>query len=381
MPNEIIDPVQINHVQQPINGVDSGLKVPKKRSITKVILIIAGITLIIIIGLLASAYIWYNAQLKPVGNDKAQLKEIVIPPGSTSGQIGKQLEKQLIIRSSIAFDIYIRLAGKNNVLQAGSYRLSPADTVPQIIEHFVKGSVDTFNITFFPGATLTDTITKSDSNKFDVTTVLKKAGFSDDEIKLALEETYDSPLFADKPAGTSLEGYVYGQTYNFNTGSTVQDILKRTFAEYYKVVQQEKLVQGFARHNLNLYQGITLASIIQREASSPQDQKQVAQVFYSRLAIDMTLGSDVTYQYIADKTGVQRSPDLDSPYNTRRFPGLPPGPIATPGLTALQAVASPATGDYLYFLSGDDNVTYFAVTNAEHESNIVDHCKVKCSTP
>ena len=157
--------------------------------------------------------------------------------------------------------------------------------------------------------------------------------------------------------------------------------MKRTFAEYYKVVQQEKLVQGFARHNLNLYQGITLASIIQREASSPQDQKQVAQVFYSRLAIDMTLGSDVTYQYIADKTGVQRSPDLDSPYNTRRFPGLPPGPIATPGLTALQAVASPATGDYLYFLSGDDNVTYFAVTNAEHESNIVDHCKVKCSTP
>lgn len=380
MPENSVDE-PINHVQQPINGVESGLKIPKKRSITKIIVLIVGIILIIIIGLLASAYIWYNAQLKPAGNDKAQLKEIVISPGSTSGQIGKELEKQSIIRSSLAFDIYIRLAGKNNILQAGSYRLSPADTVPQIIEHFVKGSVDTFDITFFPGATLTDTITESDSNKFDVTTVLLKAGFSKDEITSALEKTYDSPLFADKPAGTSLEGYVYGETYNFNAGSTVQDILKRTFDDYYKVIQQEKLVEGFAKHNLNLYQGITLASIIQREASSEQDQKQVAQVFYSRLAIDMTLGSDVTYQYIADKTGVQRSPDLDSPYNTRRFPGLPPGPIATPGLTALQAVANPATGDYLYFLSGDDDVTYFAVTNAEHESNIVDHCKVKCSTP
>ena len=92
----------------------------------------------------------------------------------------------------------------------------------------------------------------------------------------------------------------------------------------------------------------------------------------------MPLGSDVTYQYIADKTGVTRDPNLDSPYNTRRYAGLPPGPIATPGLSALQAVAEPEDSDYLYFLSGDDHVTYYGRTLKEHEANIANHCKVKC---
>ena len=376
MPEKII-----NHVQQPINGQPSGLKVPKKRTYNKIIFWTIGIIVIIIFGIAASIFVWYNVQLNPVSNDKGLLKKVTITPLSTSSQISKELEKQSIIRSATAFDIYVRLNCKNNVLQAGTYRLSPSDNSQQIVEHFIKGSVDTFNITFYPGATLTDTTTKSDSKKFDVTSVLKKAGFSDKEISSALEKNYDSPLFANKPSGTSLEGYIYGETYNFNTGSTAEDILKRTFDDFYKVVQKNKLVEGFASHGLNLYQGITLASIIQREANSPQDQKQVAQVFYSRLAADMALGSDVTYQYIADKTGVARDTNLDSPYNTRRYPGLPPGPISVPGLTALLAAANPASGDYLYFLSGDDDVTYFAKTNAEHEANISDHCKVKCSTP
>jgi UPF0755 protein len=105
---------------------------------------------------------------------------------------------------------------------------------------------------------------------------------------------------------------------------------------------------------------------------------QIAQVFYSRLALGMPLGSDVTYQYIADKTAVARDTNLDSPYNTRRYAGLPPGPISAPGAKALAATASPAEGDYLYFLSGDDDVTYFARTLEEHESNKVNHCQEKC---
>ena len=95
----------------------------------------------------------------------------------------------------------------------------------------------------------------------------------------------------------------------------------------------------------------------------------------------MMLGSDVTYQYIADCDGLVRDPGLESPYNTRVVTGLTPGPIAVPGLAALKAVADPATTDYVYFLSGDDDVTYFARTNEEHEANIRDHCQVKCATP
>jgi UPF0755 protein len=136
-------------------------------------------------------------------------------------------------------------------------------------------------------------------------------------------------------------------------------------------------VAKFKTRGLTLYQGITLASIVQRE-SGGGDEAQIASVFYNRLRIDMVLGSDVTYQYAADKAGVPRDVNLDSPYNTRRYPGLPPGPIAAPGLRALLGVANPAQTDYLYFLSGDDDVTYYGTTLAEHEKNIADHCKEKC---
>ena len=364
---------------QPINGQPSGLKNPQKGFSRKFLLWVVSLIIAIILGVVASGIIWYSVQLSPVGNDKGQLKLITIAPGSTQSQIGNELEKLSIIRSATAFDIYTRLSGKQNVLQAGTYRLSPAETISQIVEHFVNGSVDQFSITFFPGATLTDTT--NNSKKYDVTTVLAKAGYSSQEISTALKETYDSPLFVGKPAGNDLEGYVYGETYNFNTGATASDILKGTFAEFYKVVQANNLIRDFSNHGLNLYKGITLASIIQREANSSSDQKKVAQVFYSRLKLGWMLGSDVTYQYIADKTGVKRDSELISPYNTRNTFGLPPGPIAVPGLTALLAVAQPAMTDYMYFLSGDDNVTYFARTNDEHEVNITNHCKIKCSTP
>jgi UPF0755 protein len=371
----------INHKQQPINGQPSGLKIPKKILTEKILLWIGGSVVALIIILLVGVFAWYNIQLSPIGNDKGELKKITVAKNSTSSQIGKQLQDQKLIRSSYIFDIYVRLSGKGSSLQAGTYRLSPADSTPEIIDHFTKGLVDEFQITFYPGATLTDSSSKPAKNKQDVTSVLKKAGYSDSEISTALEKTYGGPLFVDKPSNADLEGYIYGDTYSVGDGATVEDILQRTFDEFYKVVQDNNLVASFANHGLNLYQGITLASIIQREANSASDQKQVAQVFYSRLALDMPLGSDVTYQYIADKTGVARNPNLNNPYNTRRFAGLPPGPIAVPGLSALKAVANPASGDYLYFLSGDDNVTYFARTDVEHEANIVNHCKIKCSTP
>jgi len=377
----------INHKQQPINGQPSGLKISQKRSMQKVVRRALVVVLVVISGIITTGLIWYNIQLSPVGSDISHLTKITVAPGSTSTQIGKELKKQSIIRSATAFDIYVRLSCKNKVLQAGTYRLSPAEPVAKIVEHFVNGSVDKFTITFYPGATLTDNTNKPASKKLDVTSVLRRAGFSDSEIKTALQQQYDGPLFSAKPLDANLEGYIYGETYNFNAGSSVDEILKGTFKEFYAKIQENNLVKGFSDHGLNLYQGITLASIVQREIISPlgqqpsADQTQAAQVFYSRLSLGMPLGSDVTYQYIADKTGLARDPNLDSAYNTRNSTGLPPGPIAVPGITALLAVAHPANSDYLYFLSGDDDVTYFAKTNAEHEANITKHCKIKCSAP
>lgn len=340
----------------------------KKRSLKKLIGWLLGIFVALALFAAGAAFLWYHDALEPVSIEEADGVRVSIADGSSPSQIGQLLEEKKLIRSSLAFDIYTRLSNTRSQLQAGVYTLSPSESTEKIVEHIISGNVDTFSITFLPGATLAENRTG-----------LIEAGYSADEVDKALAKTYDSPLFADKPADTDLEGYMYGETYNFSSDASVEDVLKATFDEFYKNIQANDLREGFKKQGLNLYEGITLASIIQREVPHAEDQRQVAQVFYTRLASGMELGSDVTYQYAAEKMGVSPTPDLDSPYNTRKYPGLPPGPIATPGLTALKAVANPAEGDYVYFLSGDDDVTYFAKTNEEHEQNIVDHCQIKCS--
>jgi UPF0755 protein len=349
---------------------------PRKRLLKWIIITI--VSLVVIIGV--AAITWYTLALRPVANNDADKVQVVIKEGSSPVQIGKLLEEKQVIHSQFAFDIYTRLSKSRNKLQAGAYMLSPGLSTPQIAERLTKGSTEEYTVTFYPGATLNSvkTADKTPSHR----QVLEKLGFSDDEIDAGFTADYsDLPLFSDKPATADLEGYIYGQTYQVAAGSTVEQILRRTFTEYYAQIEKNNLIEGFKKQGLNLYQGITLASIIQREVSDAADQKQVAQVFFTRLADGMMLGSDVTYQYAADKMGVPRDHTLDSPYNTRIKTGLPPGPIGSPGITALQAVASPAAGDYVYFLSGDDHKTYFAHTNEEHEANIVKHCAYKCSLP
>ncbi len=380
---DAVEDKSITIPQQPINGQPSGLKIPKRRRLNKVqwwYIIISAVVVSILFGV----SIWYNIQLSPVSSDKGSFKVVDIKAGSNPTTIGDLLQEQGVIRNSYVFDIYTRLSDNRSNLQAGRYRLSPAESVQGIVEHLTKGNVDQFSITFYPGATLVDNTDTPVSKKYDVTTVLKKAGFTEAQISEGLSARYDDAsynmLFDGRPTGFGLEGYIYGETYSFNSGATVRDIFEYTFRQFYKEIEENNLIDGFNKQGLNLYQAITLASIVQREVSNPDDAAKVAQVFLSRYRQGIKLGSDVTYQYIADRLGVDRDTNLDSPYNTRRYAGLPPGPIAVPGLNALEAVANPASTDYLYFLSGDDDVTYFSHTDAEHQANIEKHCQVKCST-
>lgn len=365
---------------QSIEALPSGMSIKRKMTLKKLILIIAASVIGLLLILSVAGWFWYKAQLAPVDSESKELIAVNIASGTTPDAIAAQLVQDGVIRSEFAFGVHTRLTGTQNSLQAGTYRLSPANDTPTIVDHLTKGRVDQFKITFYPGATLIDPTSRPESQKVDVTTVLARAGYTEQEITSALAKDYDHPLFKDKPASADLEGYIYGETYHFNSGATVEDILTRTFDEFYTVITDNNLEAGFKKQGLNLYEGITLASIVQREVITAEDQRQAAQVFFTRLASDMELGSDVTYQYIADKTGVARDPSLDSPYNTRRYGGLPPGPIAVPGLGSLQAVAEPASGNYVYFLSGDDDVTYFARTFEQHEQNIIDHCKIKCAS-
>lgn len=325
------------------------------------------IGLVAVVALAAiGGWVWFQVQLSPVNRDDTSRVVVEIESGLSPTGIAAELKSKSVIRSESAFLWYTRFTGTQSQLQAGTYRLAPSESTQEIVQHLTNGSVDTFSITFLPGATLAQ-------NR----QVLIDAGYTVSEVDAALAATYESPLFEGKPADTDLEGYIYGETYQFGTGATVSEILEHTFEIYEQVINEHGLVEAYAKQGLSLYQGITLASIVQREAIGG-DEAGIAQVFLKRLALGMPLGSDVTYQYIADKTGVERDINLDSPYNTRRYPGLPPGPIATPGERALIAVGSPAETDYLYFLSGDDNVTYFSRTFEEHEQNIVDHCQEKC---
>lgn len=351
---------------QPISHDDGALAVKKKRRRSPWISITLGL-IGCLLGATGIAMGLYNQALLPVDSKDSTTRAIEIVSGSTPDHIAKTLKEQGVIRSELAFSIYTRLQGVRNKLQAGTYHLSPSEPTQRIAAALVKGAAEQeFEITFLPGATL------HESKK-----VLLRAGFEEEEIEKAFTTRYDHPLFESRPASADLEGYLYGETHRFTEGTPLETVLRRFFDDYYAVVERDNLVAAYKKQGLTLFEGITLASIIQRE-SGGDDEAQIAQVFLLRLDKGIQLGSDVTYQYIADKLGVARDVNLNNPYNTRRFTGLPPGPIASPGVKALRAVANPAKGDYLYFLSGDDDVTYFARTESEHEENIQKHCQKKC---
>lgn len=344
---------------------------------------LSGIGLLMLL-ILAVAYWWYHQNLQPVDRTDTTTKTITIGEGDTFKTVAATLKEQGLIRDVRAFDIYTRLSGSRNQLHTGVCQFSPAQSLPEIATKLSQGCHDNRVVTFLPGGTVVDSRYKPQGQ--DATTALKRAGYSEESIKAALAKTYNSPLFANKPAGTSLEGYIFGDTYSVPANQGPEAALKAAFAHMYEQIQNNGLIDKFAAQKLNLYQAITLASIIQREmgcGGASQDcyqiQRQIAQVFYKRLRENKVLGSDVTFIYGADIAGVSPNVNLDSPYNTRIKPGLPPGPIATPGLGALKAVADPAPGSYEFFLAGDDGNVYFANTDAEHQANIKQHCKKLCS--
>lgn len=349
---------------------------------------------VFLVAVFIAGYLWYLNALTPVNSADKTVQQVVVSEGASFSYVSGRLEERKLIRSSLALQIYAYLHHDAGNLKQGSCNLMPSESAKEIITKLTSGCHDFKVVTFYPGATIEKSKNLKDGEKdFSVRGSLEAAGFSDEDITKALSATYDSPLFAGRPTGASLEGYVYGDTYYINTDSGPEVVLKEAFSEMEKAVEQDNLVAAYKAHGLSLYQGITLASIIQRELSCDnlssekqavcyENQQKVAQVFYSRLARGMELGSDVTFIYAAGLTGEAPTPTLDSPYNTRINKGLPPGPIASPSEYALKAAANPASTDYLYFIAGDEGggAMYFGRTEAEHEQNIKDHCQVLCGS-
>ncbi len=355
---ELPDPEKLLPAETAVGGKSSGSRIKR--------LVIGSMAaiLLLVIGCVA-AYVFL---LSPKNASATETVQVEIVSGMPPGQIADILEQQGVIRSGFVFRVYARLNGIQSGLQAGNYQLSPASSTPDIARQIYQGpSASEIEVLFRPGETLAD-------NK----KTLLSLGYSTDEIDAAFAASYGHPLFEGRPAGSDLEGYIFGETHRFVKGTPVEDILRRYFDDYYAVIEEHDLVNKYKEQGLSLYEGITLASIIQREVRSDADQKQVAQIFLYRLGIGMSLGADATYEYAAKKAGVTPSLSFDSPYNTRIYTGLPPGPIASPGVSSLVAVAHPAEGDYLYFVSGDDGVNHFSHTNEEHEQKVRQYCTTLC---
>lgn len=336
---------------------------PIKKSLVTIIFACVGLLLL---GATISTTVWYNWALGAPSSETDQVR-IVVKPGDTSVSIAKNLHSHQLIRSQLAFNIYTQLTGNRGKLQAGGYVLSPNQPVSSIVEHIVYGKTDEFNITIPPGLTLDE-----------LKDHFIRDGFSDQEVTEAFNADFNHPLLATRPNGATLEGYIYPETYRMNADQSLNDLLVRSFDELYSTLREKEYLDEYAKRNLSIHDAIILASIVQKEVENAADQKQVAQVFLKRLGEGIQLGSDVTYMYAAKQMGVKATPSLESPYNTRKYNGLPPGPIANMNPSALEAVAFPASGDYLYFVAGDDGKTYFSRTDAEHEANVAAHCKTLC---
>jgi UPF0755 protein len=344
------------------------LSLPHRKKSRKLLwlLLIPAIILVLALISIFSAFAWYNNALQPRSTGEAATP-VKVESGATVEQVGAELEQKAIIKSGLAFSLYMKL--NNKTVKTGTYFFAPGQSVSEIATWLNDGRVGTRKVTILPGKTLVQ-IRKG----------LIDDGFTAQDVDAALAKKYVHPLLAEKPEAANLEGYIYPETYYVTTDSTADQLLVRTFDEFQKQIEAIGLRQKLAARGFNLYQGITLASIVTREVTNTDDQHQVAQVFELRLATGMVLGSDVTYHYAASLLGVAPSADINSPYNTHKYPGLPPGPIANFNLTALQAVAEPSPGTYLYFVAGDDGTTHYAKTFEEHQQNVSKYCQKLCAS-
>lgn len=352
------------HLDDPValTGVPSHAALQRRRT-----LLISGLAASLFGAVLVLLGLWYFFQMTPRDYAGDQ-QRITIHQGDGLHEVGQKLENQGIIRNSFVFYTFGRIQGIGNKLQAGTYVFSPSQNVHDIFTHLKEGKVDQLRATIVPGRTLKEL--KQDFIKY---------GFNENEIDTAFNYAYPHEFLKGRPQGASLEGYIYPETYDIPGDGGLTELISLTLSQFERQIVEQKIAEKLQARGFTLHQGITLASVIQQEVPEPQDQRQVSQIFQKRLKQNMPLGADATFVYAAKQLGVEPRVNLESPYNTRIKKGIPPGPIGNFNMSALTAVIEPAPGDYLYFVSGDDGTTHFAVTLDEHEKNTRNHCKKLCA--
>lgn len=341
----------------------------RRKSRLKLMLALVFTILVLIFGSVWSVRFVYNNGLKPV-NGSLKRVIITVPTGASVKDVADLLKNNNLIKSQWAFKQYIRNNNLDDNVKAGTYALQPSQSVAEIVDIITEGKVKTDLITIIPGSTLQD-----------IKRTFIKNGFKGVDIDNALkpEQYLNEPAISDKPTSASLEGYLYPESFQKNANTLPRDIILKSLRQMHKHLTPE-LRNGFVAHGLTVHQGIILASIIEQEVTKPSDKAQVAQVFLKRFKNGLPLESDATAIYGAVVAGLPPSLTYDSPYNTYLHNGFPAGPISNVSESSLKAATNPSDTDWLYFVSGDDGVTYFSKTLAEHESLTAQHCKKNCGT-
>lgn len=282
---------------------------------------------------------------------------LLLHSGYSARRIAAELKKAGVIRSELAFGLWHALHPKPS-LKAGEYRFERAATVPQVYQRIAHGDIYFHVVTIPEGYTM-----------FDIARAMEEAGLGSASDFLRVAETQTQLISDLAPEAKSLEGYLFPNTYQFTRTQSLEEMAGEMVHQFRLVAQQIGL-------DSNLASVVTMASIVEKETAASEERPRVASVYYNRLAEHMALDADPSVIYaellLGTYQGSLHHADLsvNSPYNTYRFPGLPPGPIGNPGRSALEAALHPDKTNFLYFVSDGNSHHRFASNLEEHNRNV-----------
>ena len=323
--------------------------------------------LVILIALAAGAgwYLYKGVDRPFKGYDAAE-QFVEIPQGSGSAGIAKRLADAGVVQDVNSFRLALWLSGSARRLQAGEYRFDRPMSARQVADKIARGEVYVRPITFPEGLTIRQ-----------MAALYESKGLGEASAFIAAAKNA-SLVSAIDPEATDLEGYLFPDTYSLTRKATAEQLVGRMVASFLKALPQETIAMAAGR-GLNVRELVTLASIVEKETGNKAERPLVAAVYSNRLKIGMGLQCDPTVIYALERAGKydgnlsREDLQFDSPYNTYRYAGLPPGPIASPGRASLDAAANPPEAPYLYFVSKNDGSHAFAATLDEHNRNVQEY--------
>ena len=305
---------------------------------------------------------YYNYEIYTPVSSHSEPVPFTVQTGEGADQVGTDLQDKRLIRSQDFFDLYTKMTGTRADIQAGDFVLNRNMNIPQIVEKLRHGKADQ-KVVQVPEGIPAKFIAQS----------LEQAGFAKAQEYLDAEKDpawagqYD--FLAGRPAGRDLEGYLYPDTYSLNKDAGVHELIKAQLDQLAKVLTPEvrqAIGQATpARPATTIDQTLILASLVDREVNKPDERPRVCGLYYNRLKIGMKLEVDATILYAEGRLKGDITQDdlaLNSPYNTRKFAGLPPGPIGNPTASAIQGCVNPEKNDYLFYFTDKGGTTHFEAT-------------------